>query len=83
MTTNLEGASAPSFFIINSNMATSTSPLARQPTKLDYASPTQFRFGIHQLPKVEFFAVQATLPAIALSDVVMPTPFKSVPMMGD
>ena len=79
----LEGASAPSFFIINSNMATSTSPLARQPTKLDYASPTQFRFGIHQLPKVEFFAVQATLPAIALSDVVMPTPFKSVPMMGD
>ena len=64
-------------------MATSTSPLARQPTKLDYASPTQFRFGIHQLPKVEFFAVQATLPAIALSDVIMPTPFKSVPMMGD
>ena len=83
MTTNLEGASAPSFFIINSSMATSTSPLARQPTKLDYASPTQFRFGIHQLPKVEFFAVQATLPAIALSDVIMPTPFKSVPMMGD
>ena len=73
MTTNLEGASAPSFFIINSNMATSTSPLARQPTKLDYASPTQFRFGIHQLPKVEFFAVQATLPAIALSDVANPT----------
>ena len=64
-------------------MAVDTSPLSRQPTKLDYASPTQFRFGIHQLPKVEFFAVQATLPAIALSDVVMPTPFKSVPMMGD
>ena len=64
-------------------MATSTSPLARQPTKLDYASPTQFRFGIHQLPKVEFFAVTATLPAIALTDVVIPTPFKSIPMMGD
>ena len=64
-------------------MVTSTSPLSRQPTKLDYASPTQFRFGIHQLPKVEFFAVSATLPAIALSDVIMPTPYKSVPMMGD
>jgi|TARA_Y100000296_G_scaffold80453_1_gene105989 hypothetical protein len=64
-------------------MATSTSPLARQPTKLDYASPTQFRFGIHQLPKVEFFTVQATLPAISLSDVVIPTPYKSIPIMGD
>ena len=54
-----------------------------QPDKLDYASPTQFRFGIHQLPKVEFFAVSAAIPAIALSDVVIPTPFKSIPMMGD
>jgi|TARA_B110000196_G_scaffold319926_1_gene339614 hypothetical protein len=63
-------------------MAT-TSPISRQPDKLDYASPTQFRFGIHQLPKVEFFAVSATIPAIALSDVVIPTPFKSIPMMGD
>jgi len=32
-------------------MVTATSPLARQPDKLDYASPTQFKFGIHQLPK--------------------------------
>ncbi len=55
----------------------------RQPDKLDYASPTQFRFGIHQLPKVEFFSTAATIPAIALSDVLMPTPFKSIPMMGD
>ena len=54
-----------------------------QPDKLDYASPTQFRFGIHQLPKVEFFAVSATIPAIALSDIIIPTPFKSIPMMGD
>ena len=57
--------------------------IQRQPTKLDYASPTQFRFGIHQLPKVEFFAVAATIPAIALSDVIIPTPLKSIPMMGD
>ena len=54
-----------------------------QPDKLDYASPTQFRFGIHQLPKVECFAVSATIPAIALSDVLVPTPFKSIPMLGD
>jgi len=55
----------------------------RQPDKLDYASPTQFKFGIHQLPKVEFFSTAATIPAIALSDVIVPTPFKSIPMMGD
>ena len=55
----------------------------RQPDKLDYASPTQFRFGIHQLPKVEFFSTAATIPAIALSDVIVPTAFKSIPMMGD
>ena len=57
--------------------------IERQPTKLDYASPTQFKFGIHQLPKVEFFTTTATVPAIALSDVVIPTPFKSIPMQGD
>lgn len=55
----------------------------RQPDKLDYASPTQFKFGIHQLPKVEFFSTAATIPAIALSDVIVPTAFKSIPMMGD
>ena len=64
-------------------MAVDTSPLSRQPTKLDYASPTQFKFGIHQLPKVEFFTTTATVPAIALSDVVIPTPFKSIPKQGD
>ena len=64
-------------------MAVDTSPLARQPDKLDYASPTQFKFGIHQLPKVEFFTTTAQVPAIALSEVVIPTPFKSIPMQGD
>ena len=57
--------------------------VTRQPDKLDYASPTQFSFGIHQLPKVQFFSTAATIPAIALSDVLVPTPFKSIPMMGD
>ena len=57
--------------------------ITRQPDKLDYASPTQFSFGIHQLPKVQFFSTAATIPAIALSDVLVPTPFKSIPMMGD
>ena len=55
----------------------------RQPTKLDYASPTQFKFGINQLPKVEFFTVGAKIPAINLGDAMFPTPFKDIPVMGD
>ena len=64
-------------------MATAQSPLARQPDQLDYASPTQFRFGIHQLPKVEFFTVSANLPGITLPAAPYPTPFKDIPIMGE
>ena len=64
-------------------MATSTSPISRQPDKLDYLSPTQFKFNIHQLPKVEFFTTAANVPAISLGDTVFPTPYKDIPMMGD
>ena len=64
-------------------MVTSQSPLARQPDQLDYASPTQFRFGIHQLPKVEFFTVAANLPGITLPVATYPTPFKDIPLMGE
>ena len=63
-------------------MATSYG-LDRQPTKLDYASPTQFKFGIVQLPKVEYFTTAANIPGIALADAIFPTPFKDIPMQGD
>ena len=58
-------------------------PLDRQPTKLDYASPTQFKFGIHQLPKVEFFTVSANVPSISADTVTQPTPFKDIPTVGE
>ena len=64
-------------------MVTATSPIARQPDQLDYASPTQFRFGIHQLPKVEFFTVSANLPGISAGVVTHATPFKDIPTMGE
>ena len=64
-------------------MATSQSPISRQPDQLDYASPTQFRFGIHQLPKVEFFTVNANLPGINISSASMPTPYKDIPIIGE
>tara|TARA_Y100001937_G_C7116980_1_gene330632 strand:- start:1549 stop:2175 length:627 start_codon:yes stop_codon:yes gene_type:complete len=64
-------------------MTTDTSPLSRQPTVLDYSSPTQFRFMIHQLPKVEFFTTAANIPSISLGELVIPTPYKSIPILGD
>ena len=64
-------------------MTTSTSPLSRQPTKLDYSSPTQFRFLINQLPKVEYFTTEANIPGITLGDGVMNTPLKDIPILGD
>ena len=64
-------------------MATAQSPLARQPDKLDYASSTQFKFGIHQLPKVEFFTVSASVPSISAGVVTRATPFKDIPLVGE
>ena len=64
-------------------MSTSTSPLSRQPDNLDYLSPTQFKFNIHQLPKVEFFCTAANVPAINLGEAIFPTPYKQIPVMGD
>ena len=61
----------------------SEGPLSRQPDKLDYASPTQFRFIINQLPKVEYFTTSCNLPAISTTNTEFPTPFKNIPIMGD
>ena len=64
-------------------MTTETSPLNRQPTKLDYSSPTQFRFLINQLPKVQYFTVAANIPGLTLGDTTFATPLKDIPLMGD
>ena len=73
-----------SFFVsgtlINTSMTTS---ISRQPSKLDYTSPTQFRFLINQLPKVEYFTTEANIPGITLGEVDFKTRFKSIPLMGD
>jgi len=64
-------------------MTTETSPLNRQPTALDYSSPTQFRFLINQLPKVQYFTTEANIPGISIGDGVMNTPLKDIPLLGD
>ena len=55
----------------------------RQPTKLDYASPTQFKFSIIKLPKVEYFCTTANVPGITLGTSAQATPFKDIPIPGD
>ena len=64
-------------------MATTINSLARQPTELDYADPTKFKFSITKLPKVEFFTTAANLPGINLGESIFPTPFKQIPVQGD
>ena len=61
---------------------TTVNSFSRQPTSLDYASPTQFKFQITKLPKVEYFCTSVNLPALALSEVRQPTPFVDGPLPG-
>ena len=61
---------------------TTVNSFSRQPTSLDYASPTLFKFQITKLPKVEYFCTSVNLPALALSEVRQPTPFVDVPLPG-
>ena len=62
---------------------TTTNSYSRQPTKQDYASPTQFKFGIIKLPKVEYFCTAVNIPGITLGSFNQPTPLKSIPQPGD
>ena len=55
----------------------------RQPTKLDYAEPTKFRFSLIKLPKVEYFCTAANIPGITLGGANHPTPLKDIPIPGD
>jgi hypothetical protein len=55
----------------------------RQPTKLDYASPTQFKFNIIKLPKVEYFCTAVNIPGISLGFVQQQTPVKDIPYPGE
>ena len=61
---------------------TSTSAYQRQPTKFDYASPTQFKFSIIKLPKVEYFCTAVNIPGIELGSSEQLTPLKAIPLPG-
>jgi hypothetical protein len=61
---------------------TITNAYSRQPTKFDYASPTQFKFQLLKLPKVEYFCTSVNIPGVTLSNVDIATPLKSIPVPG-
>ena len=62
---------------------TVTNSYSRQPTKLDYASPTQFKFNIIKLPKVEYFCTAINIPGISINYVEQQTPLKDIPHPGE
>ena len=63
---------------------TTTNTYSRQPTKLDYASPTQFKFNVIKLPKVTYFCTQVNVPGITLGGTIdQVTRFKDIPQPGD
>ena len=62
---------------------TVTNSLTRQPTKLDYASPTQFKFSILKLPKVEYFCTAVNIPGIELTGASQATSLKDIPIPGN
>ena len=62
---------------------TDTNIQTRQPSKMDYASPIQFRFKIAKLPQVEFFIQTVNLPGISIGTSTVPTPLYDFPVPGD
>ena len=62
---------------------TDTNIQTSQPSKMDYASPIQFRFKIAKLPQVEFFIQTVNLPGISIGTSTVPTPLYDFPVPGD
>ena len=62
---------------------TTTNVYTREPDKLDYASPVQFRFKCSKLPTVEFFCQSANIPGISIGTATMPTGLKDIPIPGE
>tara|TARA_E500000178_G_scaffold271873_1_gene269941 strand:- start:163 stop:795 length:633 start_codon:yes stop_codon:yes gene_type:complete len=72
----------PHFFYINNSM-TELNALARQPETIDYSAPSQYRFSILQLPKVQFFTTACNIPGISMGEAVYATPYKNINVLPD
>lgn len=61
---------------------TTINSISRQPTQQDYASPSQFKFSIAKLPKVEFFCTEVNIPGINLGNATQLTTLRDIPLPG-
>ena len=61
---------------------TDTTLTSKQPTNLDYADPTKFKFQITKLPTVEFNTTAVSLPGITLTEITQPTRLQQLRIPG-
>ena len=59
------------------------SALQGQPINTSFLSPIGFKFQLNNFPAVNYFCQSATLPGISISAIDVPTPLKTVAMVGD
>ena len=57
--------------------------LRDQPINTSFLSPIGFKFQLNNFPAVNYFCQSATLPGISISAIDVPTPLKTVAMVGD
>lgn len=57
--------------------------IRNQPTNVNYALKTKFRFVLNRAPNVSFFCQEATIPQISLSVARQKTPFMDVVRPGN
>ena len=59
------------------------SALQNQPINTSFLSPIGFKFQLNNFPEVNYFCQSATLPGISISAIDVPTPLKTIAMVGD
>ena len=57
--------------------------LRDQPINTSFLSPIGFKFQLNNFPEVNYFVQSASLPGISISAIDVPTPLKTVAMVGD
>ena len=62
---------------------TDTKLTSKQPSNLDYADPTKFRFQMTKLPLVEFNTISANLPDVSLTELNQPTRLQQLKIPGN
>jgi hypothetical protein len=62
---------------------TELNAFSRQPTNTNFATGSQFKFSILQLPQVDYFVNACNLPGINMGEAIFPTPFRNIPVLPD